>query len=241
MKLTRFLCLPLLLLVSVAYADKAAVEAEINKQIPDVKIESLTKMADTGLYEAVIDGQIYYFTADGKYMIQGNILALESRENLTENRKVEIKKTILAEIDPSTLIIFAPKDPDYMLTVFTDVDCGYCQKLHQEIKQYNDLGIGIRYMAYPRAGIESEAAKQLVEVWCAKDQQQAMTDAKAEKKVKNTKLCADNPVIAHFELGQRLGVSGTPSMFLENGQILPGYVPPARLREVLDQNAKEAN
>lgn len=240
MNFTRLLWLPLFAVFSTAQADVATVQTEINRLIPDIDVQSLTEMKETGLYEAIINGQIYYFTHDGRHMIQGNILSLETRENLTEVRKLDIKKAILAEIDPESMITFAPKNPDYMLTVFTDIDCGYCRQLHQEIKEYNKLGIGIRYMAYPRAGVESEAAEQLVEVWCAKDQQKAMTDAKAQREV-NGKLCSDNPVIAHFELGQQLGVSGTPSMFLENGQMLPGYVPPQRLREVLDANAEELN
>ncbi|HSG92514.1 MAG TPA: thioredoxin fold domain-containing protein, partial [Methylotenera sp.] len=103
---------------------------------------------------------------------------------------------------------------------------------------YNALGIGIRYMAFPRAGVESESAKKLVQVWCSKDPKQAMTDAKAEREIKDATVCKDNPVIAHFEIGQRLGVEGTPALFLENGQMLPGYVPPERLREILDENAK---
>lgn len=238
MKLIRLLWLPLFGMLTTAQADVASVQAEINRLIPDIKIQSLTEMEETGLYEAVINGQIYYFTHDGRHMIQGNILSLKTRENLTELRKLDMKKAILAELDPESMIIFAPKKTDYMLTVFTDIDCGYCRQLHQEIKEYNKLGIGIRYMAYPRAGVESEAAEQLVEVWCAKDQHKAMTDAKAQRKV-NSKLCSDNPIIAHFEIGQQLGVSGTPSMFLENGQMLPGYVPPQRLREVLDANAEE--
>lgn len=218
-----------------------SLRADLQKAMPDMELQSLTELGDSGLYEAVISDRIYYFTTDGKYLIQGNVLSLESRENLTQKRELGIKSDILSRQNPEDLIIFAPEKTDYMLTVFTDVDCAYCRKLHEEVEEYNELGIGIRYMAFPRAGVESESAKKLVEVWCAKDPQQAMTDAKAERELKDAKICKDNPVIAHFETGQRLGVEGTPALFLENGQMLPGYVPPERLRQVLDENAKLTN
>lgn len=211
---------------------------DLLEAMPDMQLQSLTELGSSGLYEAVISDRVFYFTADGKYLIQGDVLSLESRENLTQRRELGIKSDILSRQNPEDLIIFAPEKTDYMLTVFTDVDCAYCRKLHEEIDEYNKLGIGIRYMAFPRAGVESESAKKLVEVWCANDPQQAMTDAKAEREVKDGKVCEDNPVIAQFETGQRLGVEGTPALFLENGQMLPGYVPPKRLREILDENAK---
>jgi thiol:disulfide interchange protein DsbC len=215
-----------------------SLRADLQKAMPDMQLQSLTELGDSGLYEAVISDRVYYFTTDGKYLIQGNVLSLASRENLTQKRELGIKTDILSRQNSEDLIIFAPEKTDYMLTVFTDVDCSYCRKLHEEMAQYNELGIGIRYMAFPRAGVESESAKKLVEVWCAKDPQQAMTDAKAEREVKDARVCQDNPVIAHYETGQRLGVEGTPALFFENGQMLPGYVPPQRLREILDENAK---
>ncbi len=245
MNFTRMVCLALLMFGAASvYAQESdaakALRADLQKEMPDMQLQSLSELGDSGLFEAVINDRIYYFTTDGKYLIQGNILSLESRENLTQSRELEIKSDILARQKSEDLIIFAPENPDYMLTVFTDVDCAYCRKLHEEIDEYNKQGIGIRYMAFPRAGVESESAKKLVEVWCAKDPQQAMTDAKAEREIKDAQICKDNPVIAQFETGQRLGVEGTPALFLENGQMLPGYVPPKRLREILDENAKQA-
>lgn len=246
MKITRSIFLAMLVLAfGNACADETdaakALRADLKKEMPDMQLQSLTELGDSGLFEAVINDRIYYFTTDGKYLIQGNVLSLESRENLTQRRELDIKTDILSRQNPEDLIIFAPEKTDYMLTVFTDVDCAYCRKLHEEMDDYNALGIGIRYMAFPRAGVESESAKKLVEVWCAADPRQAMTDAKAEREVKDAKICKDNPVIAQFETGQRLGVEGTPALFLENGQLLPGYVPPKRLREILDENAKQTD
>lgn len=236
MKLSQLIWLPLLFCMSVTYADDLSeLEAELKKQLPDMQLQSLTPVGKTGLYEAIVDDRIYYFTADGKYLLQGDLLELESRENITESRRIALKKGLLDNLDEKELIIFAAKNPDYTVTVFTDIDCGYCRELHRQIKDYNDLGITVRYLAYPRAGAESESANKLIEVWCAKDQQKAMTDAKAQREVKKTSLCDNNPVAEQFELGGKLGVRGTPAIFLEDGQMLPGYVPPQKLREILDE------
>ena len=236
MNLSRLAWLPLLLCVGLVHADEISeLKAELQKQLPDMQLQSLTPVGQTGLYEAVIDDRIYYFTADGQYLLQGDILALESRENITEARRLEVKKALLERINEDDMIIFAAKKPDYAVTIFTDVDCGYCRELHRQVKDYNDLGITIRYMAFPRAGAESESANKLIEVWCAKDQQKAMTDAKAQREVNKTSLCEDNPVAEQFEIGGKLGVRGTPAIFLEDGQMLPGYLPPKKLREVLDE------
>ncbi len=236
MNLSRLIWLPLLLCMSLAHADEMSeLKAELNKQLPDMQLQSLAPVGQSGLYEAVIDDRIYYFTADGQYLLQGDLLALESRENITEGRRLEVKKALLDRFNEDEMIIFAAKKPDYTVTVFTDVDCGYCRELHRQVKDYNGLGITIRYMAYPRAGAESESADKLIEVWCAKDQHKAMTDAKSQREVKKTSLCDNNPVAEQFEIGAKLGVRGTPAIFLEDGQMLPGYVPPQKLREILDE------
>jgi len=236
MKISRLVWLPLLLCMSLVHADDMTkLKAELKKQLPEMELQSLSPVGESGLYEAIIDDRIYYFTADGKYLVQGDLLSLESRENITETRRIEVKKGLLDKLNEDDLIVFAAKKPVYTVTVFTDIDCGYCRELHRQIKDYNNLGITVRYMAYPRAGAESESANKLIEVWCAKDPQKAMTDAKAQREVKKTSLCENNPVAEQFEIGGKLGVRGTPAIFLEDGQMLPGYVPPEKLREILDE------
>ncbi len=236
MKISRLVWLPLLLCMSLVHADDMTkLKAELKKQLPEMELQSLSPVGESGLYEAIIDDRIYYFTADGKYLVQGDLLSLESRENITETRRIEVKKGLLDKLNEDDLIVFAAKKTVYTVTVFTDIDCGYCRELHRQIKDYNNLGITVRYMAYPRAGAESESANKLIEVWCAKDPQKAMTDAKAQREVKKTSLCENNPVAEQFEIGGKLGVRGTPAIFLEDGQMLPGYVPPEKLREILDE------
>lgn len=224
--------------VSVVHADNDELRKKIEKSLPDVKVSSLKAIDDTGLYEAVINGQILYFSEDGRYVIQGDMVSLDSRTNLTEQRRVSLRKEALDKLDEKDMIIFGPEKAKYTITVFTDIDCGYCRKMHSEMEKYNDLGIRVRYMSFPRGGIGSKSYDDAVNVWCAADRQKAMTKAKQGQEIA-TKTCV-NPVKTEFELGQQLGVQGTPSIFLESGQILPGYLPPEKLIQVLDENSKKS-
>ncbi len=166
------------------------------------------------------------------------MVSLDSRINLTEQRRVSLRKDALAKLDEKDMIIFGPQKAKYTITVFTDIDCGYCRKMHAEMEKYNDLGIRVRYLSFPRGGIGSKSYDDAVNVWCAADRQKAMTKAKQGQEIP-TKTCA-NPVKAEFELGQQLGVQGTPSIFLESGQNLPGYLPPEKLIQVLDENSSQS-
>jgi len=224
--------------VSVVNADNDELRKKIEKSLPDVKVTSLKAVDDTGFYEAVINGQILYFSKDGRYVIQGDMVSLDSRINLTEQRRVSLRKDALAKLDEKDMIIFGPQKAKYTITVFTDIDCCYCRKMHAEMEKYNDLGIRVRYLSFPRGGIGSKSYDDAVNVWCAADRQKAMTKAKQGQEIP-TKTCA-NPVKAEFELGQQLGVQGTPSIFLESGQNLPGYLPPEKLIQVLDENSSQS-
>jgi thiol:disulfide interchange protein DsbC len=231
--LKHFLLFVALLFTAASHAaepDKLKQQLEATLGVP---LDSLVQVDNTQLYEAVINGEVLYFSADGRYVIQGELVSLESRTNLTEQRRISIRKTILSGLDEDDMIIFEPEKVKHTLTVFTDIDCVYCRKLHSEIEEYKALGIRIRYMAYPRAGIGSESYDAAVTVWCSDDRQAALTRAKNGEKLK-PKTC-DNPVQAEFETGQKLGVQGTPALFTESGQVLPGYVPADRLIEILQQ------
>jgi thiol:disulfide interchange protein DsbC len=215
--------------------EKADLQAQIQSHLPPTMlIESFEPAADSGLYEAVINGDILYFTADGRYVIQGDLVSLASRVNLTDVKLLSLRKNKLAQLDEKEMIIFAPKKTEYTLTVFTDIDCGYCRKLHSEIDQYLAEGIRIRYMFFPRAGLESESYDKAVTVWCQDDKQAAMTRAKRMEPME-MKTC-ENPVKAQYQIGRQLGVSGTPAMFMENGQSIPGYVPAKRLKQILQES-----
>ena len=228
------LVLPLLAWFNTAMADDEAVKAKFESLVPGMKIDSVAKLADTNFYEAVIGGEILYFSEDGQYAIQGDVIDLKTRLNLTESKRNQIKKQALAELNEDDMIVYEPKKVEHTLTVFTDIDCGYCRKLHQQMAEYNDLGIRIRYMAFPRSGPGSESYNKAVSVWCSKDKQQALTDSKMGLDI--AQVSCENPVAKHFEVGRKMGVTGTPALFLENGELLPGYVPPKELKKILDEH-----
>ncbi|MDT8370422.1 MAG: DsbC family protein [Gammaproteobacteria bacterium] len=216
-------------------ADSDDKKALFESIMPGVKIDSVTKLDNTSLYETIINGEIIYFSADGRYVFQGDVISLETRQNVTEAKRIDVRKQTLASLNEDDMIIYEPKKTEHTLTVFTDIDCGYCRKLHQQMNDYNELGIRIRYMAFPRGGIDSVSYDKAVEVWCANDRHQAMTDAKNDKKVRS-EIC-NSPVKDQYEIGRRLGVTGTPALYLDSGELLPGYVPPKRLKQLLDERA----
>ena len=213
--------------------DFSAVEERIRALAPNATSIAISETPIEGMLMVQVNGDIVYATADGKYLFQGRVIDLETREDLTEGAKSEIRKEIMADIDGDSQIVFSPGDPAYELTVFTDIDCGYCRKLHEQVAEYNEEGIAIRYMAFPRAGIGSRSYEKAVTVWCSDDQQAAMTSAKAGEDM--DAIQCDNPVAEQYQLGMAMGVSGTPALLTADGQLIPGYVPPAQLRARLER------
>ena len=227
-----YLYFSLLATISLAQAD-VVLKDKLEALLPGMVVQTLEPLENTDLYEALVDGEIVYFSKDGRYVFQGDIIDIESRQNITENKRRGLKKEEIESFNEADMIIFEPEKTKHTLTVFTDIDCGYCRKLHQQMSEYNALGIKVRYMAFPRSGLDSESFDKAVSVWCADDRIQAMTDSKSGSNIK-VNSC-DNPIKDHFEAGRRLGVTGTPALFLESGQLLPGYIPPMRLIQILDE------
>ncbi len=191
-----------------------------------------------GLFEVTLGPRIFYMSADGRYMVQGSLVDMTSMENLTENSRSKARLDALAKLGEASMIVFSP-EPDkvkHTVNVFTDVDCGYCRKLHGEIEGYKAKGIKIRYLSFPRAGIGSPSYETAVSIWCADDRNQAMTVAKSGGKVEKREC--ENPVAQQMLLGELMGVTGTPALLLEDGELLPGYVPPERLATYLDTRSK---
>lgn len=191
--------------------------------VPDITPDSIAATPVPGIYEALYGTQVVYLSADGRYFIRGDILDTVSRENLTENRKNAARKKLIAQLDEKKMLIYGPEQPKRILYVFTDIDCPYCAKLHLEVPELNKAGVQVRYLAYPRAGVGSPSYRKYVSVYCADDPLQALTDAKAGRIIP-AKQC-DNPVQEHFELGRSMGVSGTPTIFVDDGSKFPGYLP----------------
>jgi len=207
--------------------------AALSRIFPDRQIDSIAPAPVPGLYEVIYGADVLYLTEDGKHLIQGDIYALDTRTNVTEAKRAAGRSRIMASIDPDTMIIFKPEKTRYVVSVFTDIDCGYCRKLHSEINSYLSRGIEIRYLAFPRTGVNTPSYFKAVTAWCAKNRQQALTLAKTGADIP-FRTC-DNPVDEHLAVARELGVSGTPTLVLADGSILPGYVPAKRLERYLDE------
>lgn len=204
------------------------------KLIPGETPDSISATPVDGLYEVVYGLRIYYLTADGRYLFNGDLIDLADRSNLTETHRAGARVDALKQVSEESMIVYpASGERKHTLTVFTDIDCGYCRKLHKGMAQMNELGIEVHYLAYPRAGVGSNSYDKAVSVWCDKDRNQAMDRAKAGESLAQ-KSC-DNPVKEHMQLGNLVGVTGTPALVTESGRLLPGYLPPERLLKVLEE------
>jgi thiol:disulfide interchange protein DsbC len=222
-----------LLVASVAIADRAVDEAAIRKALGQINPDSIETTPVAGIYEVAIGPHIVYVSADGRYMFQGELIDVLMRSSLTEPRRRLAVKQVIGGISEKDMIIFEPKQTKHTITVFTDIDCGYCRKLHNEMQDFLDAGIRVRYMFYPRAGVGSPSYKKAVAVWCADDPRAALTAAKNDKPIE-MKTC-DNPIAEHMELVDKLGARGTPFIVMENGQTQPGYLPAKQMARLLDQ------
>jgi thiol:disulfide interchange protein DsbC len=197
------------------------------------KLDDLRPAPVPGLYEFMQGAEVSYLTADGKFFIDGNVYDMKSRANLTEERRTQARLALISAIPESQMVIFAPKNPQYTITVFTDVDCAYCRKLHSEMAELNRLGIRVRYMFYPRTGPNTESWKKAEVVWCSANRNEALTRAKAGGALDMTKTCDATPVAREYALGQSIGVRGTPAILTENGDYIAGYMPPHELVQEL--------
>ncbi|MET0043507.1 MAG: DsbC family protein [Candidatus Thiodiazotropha sp. 6PLUC3] len=230
--------LPAMLMSSSLLADSSSQDDDLKKVregmgkiLKSGEIKSIAPSEISGLYEVMVGPQIFYVSADGKHLLNGKLFDIEKREDLTSPKIALAKSEYIDSVGEDNMVIFAPKDYKHTVTVFTDIDCGFCRKWHAEIEDYNELGIRVRYMMYPRAGVGSDSFKKAEAVFCADDRNEAMTLSKAGEDV-DSKSC-DNPVLSHFELGKLLGVTGTPAIFLESGDMLPGYIPAEKMNAIL--------
>ena len=221
------------LLVSAA-STLEEVEARVTQMLADEKPDSVLETPIQGLYEVIFGGQLLYMTEDGRYVVRGKLIDMLTGKNLTEPRRDKMRADTLAKVSDDDVILFSPKNPKHTVTVFTDIDCGYCRKLHGQVAQYNDLGIAIRYMLFPRSGPKGESWVKAESVWCSADQQKAMTQAKGGRSVKTTSC--ENPIAMHYSLGKKVGVEGTPAIYFESGKSVPGYMPPAKLLQELEKS-----
>jgi thiol:disulfide interchange protein DsbC len=193
------------------------------------KLDDLRPSPIPGIYEFIQGAEISYLTADGKYFIDGNVYDMKSRDNLTEALRTHARVALINSVPESEMLIFSPANPKYTITVFTDVDCAYCRKLHSQMAELNRLGIRVRYMFFPRTGPNTESWKKAEVVWCSPNRNEALTRAKAGATLDLSKICAPTPVKREYELGENIGVRGTPAIVTENGDYISGYMEPHEL------------
>ena len=219
---------------------EGAVRKAVQSLAPKVSIDSIKPAPFAGFYQVIASGQMVYVSADGKYLLNGDLFDIASKKKLNDDGWADFRKAELAKVPAADRIVFAPANPRYRVTVFTDVTCGYCRALHEHMADFNKAGIAIEYVAWPRDGVVNQSGRntdtynEMVSVWCAADRKAAFTEAKHGKQPKSA-TCA-NPVKDEFELGVRLGVSGTPAIIGEDGRFLGGYVTPEQLLRLLNKN-----
>jgi len=212
-------------------ADITKLKKKIEAVMPGIAFDEFKPSPVKGIYEGVIGTRVVYFSNDGNFMLNGDMVDLTARKNLTEAKRATLLAKLLDGIGEDNMIVMGPAKPKRTITVFTDVDCAYCARLHLEVPELNKHGVKVRYLLFPRGGLGTSTYNRSVAVWCAADRVKAVGIAKAGGKI-DMKTC-DNPVARHYQLGQDLGITGTPTIFVDDGQIMPGYIPAANLLETL--------
>lgn len=243
---TRLFALCAALLPLMACGDSAGAQAEVTTaptaaikpddprvalaaKIPGTHPEDLRATPVQGIYELTHGSDISYVTADAKYVFSGDLFRITAQgdfPNLTETHREEIRLAKLAAIPESDMLVFGPANAPHTITVFTDVDCPWCRKLHSQVADYNKLGIRVRYLFYPRTGPDTPSWYKAEAVWCAPDRNKALTLAKNDQAI-DMKRCPGAPVARDYKLGREMGITGTPGIVLENGELVPGYLGPA--------------
>lgn len=217
---------------------EAVAEAAIHSLQPDLQVERIGPAPLPGFRQAIVGGQVVYVSDDGKYLIQGVVLDIPTRRNLADMLMDGYRAEQLATVPATDRIIFAPANPTHTVAVLTDAECGFCRRFHQDIAEYNRLGIAVEYIAFPRMGPASKDFADMESIWCASDRRKALTDAKAGRPVP-ARSCT-SPVASQYAMGQRIGLTGTPMVLTRDGAVLGGYLSPEQLKSALDAHAKSA-
>lgn len=223
--------------IGVSVQTRDAVVKAVTAKLPDLPVLAVVKTPLAEMVSLELEGgQTIYATLDGKYILSGDLYQLDPEVvNLAEGRRSLRRAELMAKVPAEELVVFSPEgETKTFINVFTDVDCGYCRKLHQEVPELNARGIEVRYLAYPRAGFNTPTYDKIVSAWCAKDRQTAITTLKQGDDIP-ARQC-ENPVESHYQLGQQVGVTGTPAIVSASGMLLPGYMPADKLADAIGVN-----
>jgi thiol:disulfide interchange protein DsbC len=219
-------------------ADTAVLQARLSKVFPGVTADELKPSPMPGLYELAVGTRVAYVSTDGKYLFMGDMIDLEHRKNLTDESRGQLVRKAINGLSEKDMIVIGPKHPKRTITVFTDVDCPYCARLHKEVPELTANGVQVRYLLFPRNGIGSPTYKRSVAVWCAADRAKAIDTAISGGKLK-MRTCK-NPVAKLYKFGHEIGVRGTPAIVFDDGRIVPGYSPAPELLGMLGLNKTAA-
>lgn len=211
-----------------------AVRAKISSMFSSIEPEHVSASPIDGWYTVQKGSIVAYISDDGRYLLQGDLIDLDLQVNLSEQSRTDARRELVSALSDEESILFSPAEAQHSVTVFTDIDCTYCRKLHSEIDQYLEQGIAVRYVLYPRNGRSSRAWSTSEDVWCSADRGGALTAAKLDRKFQTT-ACDASMIARHYKLGQDVGLNGTPAIVFDDGTMIAGYMPAAQLKVRLSQ------
>ncbi len=223
--IVAILTLPLIASAQSDQEKLAAAREKISGLFPEIKPENVHASPIDGWFTVRRGAIVAYLSEDGRYLLQGDLIDIQEQVNLTEADRNLARTEMMASVGDDNAIIFSPDEVKHRVSIFTDIDCGYCRRLHAQIDQYMEKGIEVRYLLYPRNGPRSPSWAKAEEVWCADDQNTALTLAKQDKEF-DSQSCDSPTVSKHYALGQDIGLRGTPAIVLEDGRLVSGYLPP---------------
>ncbi|HEY5666072.1 MAG TPA: DsbC family protein [Gammaproteobacteria bacterium] len=233
-----WILIPLVLVLPGVLAQEALqpTREDIAARLNGVVAEDLKDSALDGFYEVNVGSRVAYISVDGRFLFEGELYDLQQSQNLTEVSRSRARVDLLEDVDRETMIVFSPEEGpvEHTITIFTDIDCGYCRQFHREIEQVTALGIEVQYLFFPRTGPDTDSWFKAERVWCAEDRNSALTSAKLGGHVPEV-TCVANPVAAHYDIGNQVGVTGTPSIYTSGGRHIGGYLPPQQLLATLTQ------
>lgn len=212
-------------------SDVESVRAELVKMIPSAADAEIIETEVANVFRLELGGSFAFAYVDGDHVLIGDLLNTKDMVNMSDKAQNEKMAAVIADVPSDQMISFTPAQTKRYITVFTDIDCGFCRKLHAEVPELNEAGVEVRYLAFPRAGVGSGSYDKYVSVWCNADPQDSMTRAKLGEPV--APATCENPVASSYQLGQQVGVRGTPTIIFDDGTIIGGYKPSAELISIL--------
>lgn len=220
--------------------ERAQIQAAVKTIKETATIKSIRDVPGTGLKEVIADSTVVYMDPTGRYLFFGTLLDLKEKKNLSDDAAASVRRSSLQSIPEADKIVYAPAVVKHRVTVFTDISCGFCHKVHENMKGYLDRGIAIEYVPYPRGGQQNPAWNEMRKIWCSKDRKAAFDYVQSGKSLTTEANC-DDPVARTYALGEALAFEGTPAIYTEDGKQLGGFVPPEEMAVRLDKEEPQGS